>query len=195
MTKLVRPRAVAALALACTLSACGEGTLLFGGDFDDKPASVRVRGDVKEQTPSNATRDVVVFVFTNLDAAALAAGPPYEKFPRDTGGSLDTSAPPNYDDQESRLLDNAGNFSIPDVESGTITIMFLLDEPDPDGEIDDGDDYAVFSENKSKLVGVKGGRTVTIPEIEIIYDTDPNGGTAFTDEDITTSIETESTDN
>jgi hypothetical protein len=177
-----------ALALLLSSTSCGEGVYIFGG-INDEPASIRIKGDVKDQTPSNATRDVVVFVFTNITSSALAAGPPYDKYPLDGGGSVDTSATPNYDDQESRLLDNAGAFSIPDVEHGDITIMFLLDDPDPDGEIHLGDDYAVFSETEGKLRGVKGGRTVDIPEIEIIYDTDLNGGTALTDEDITTVIE------
>jgi len=185
-----------AFGLAIVLSAgCGEGTLIFGGDFDDKPASLTVSGDVKDQTPANATRDVVVFVFTNLTDASLAAGPPYEKYPRGPGGGFDTTAPPNFDDQESRLLDNAAAFRIPDVENGDLTIMFLLDDPQPDGQIDLGDPYAVFSENGKKLRGVKGGRTVNIPEIEILYDTVLEGGIATTDKDITTTIERDSGNN
>lgn len=180
---------------AAAMFGCGDGTLLYGGDFSDKPASVTVTGDVKEQTPSNATRDVVVFVFTDLSATALAAGPPYEKFPRTAGGSLDTSAPANFEDQESRLLGDAGGFNIPDVESGSITIMFLLDEPQPDGQIDAGDDYAVFVDSDRDLNAVKGGRTVRVPEIEILYDADLDGGIATTDENITTTIERDDGDN
>jgi hypothetical protein len=179
----------ATVILLTTLWGCGDGTLIFGGDFDDKPASLTVAGDVKDQTPANASRDVVVFVFTNLTAAALAAGPPYEKFPRNSSGSLDPTQPANFLDQESRLLDTAKTFSIPDVEAGTLTVMFLLDEPQPDGQIDPGDQYALFVEDGSKLRNVKGGRTVNIPEIEILYDSDLDGGVATTDEDITTVIE------
>lgn len=179
----------ALLTLASLFIGCGEGTLIFGGDFDDKPASLTVRGDVKDQTPSNATRDVVVFVFTDLTSAALAAGPPYEKYPRLPSGSLDTSAAPNFEDQESRLLDSSKEFNIPDVEAGDITIMFLLDDSEPDGEIDLGDNYALFFENDNKLQNVKGGRTVDIREIEILYDSDLDGGIATTDKDITSTID------
>ena len=174
---------------------CGDGTLIFGGDFDDKPASVTVGGDVKDQTPSNPTRDVAVFVFTDLSAAALEAGPPYEKYPRTEDGSLDPSAPANFEDQESRLLDDAATFTIPDVESGSITIMFLLDEPQPDGQIDAGDEYAIFSDSEKDLNAVKGGRTVNVPEIEILYDSALHGGIATTTKTITKTIERDDDDN
>jgi hypothetical protein len=180
---------------AAAMFGCGDGTLIFGGDFDDKPASVTVGGDVKDQTPANATRDVVVFTFTDLTAEALDAGPPYEKYPRMDDGSLDPNAPANFKDQESRLLDNAGTFKIPDVESGSITIMFLLDEPQPDGQIDAGDDYAIFSDSDRDLNSVKGGRTVNVPEIEILYDSDLDGGIATTSKKITKTIEPDDDDN
>ena len=185
----------ATVVLLTALWGCGDGTLIFGGDFDDKPASLTIAGDVDDQTPANASRDVVVFVFTNLTAAALAAGPPYEKYPRDSSGSLDPTQPANFLDQESRLLDAASAFNIPDVEAGTITVMFLLDDSQPDGQIDPGDQYALFIEDGNKLRNVKGGRTVNIPEIEILYDSDLDGGVATTDEDITTVIERDNDDN
>jgi hypothetical protein len=110
-------------------------------------------------------------------------------------GSLDPNAPANFKDQESRLLDNAGTFKIPDVESGSITIMFLLDEPQPDGQIDAGDDYAIFSDSDRDLNSVKGGRTVNVPEIEILYDSDLDGGIATTSKKITKTIEPDDDDN
>ena len=179
------------LLLALLLGGCGEGTLLFGGDFKDKPASLKVTGDIKSEAPANDIVDRVVFVFTDLEPAALAAGPPFEKYPRNSDGELDTSAEPNFLDQESRLIDGQ-SFSIPDVETGDLTVMFLLDDPQPDGQIDPGDNYAVFEDDQGKLRDVKGGRTVDIPRIEIIYDNTQGGGVAFTDEDITTTISRES---
>jgi hypothetical protein len=190
---LARKLELALLTIVLSTAGCGDGTLTFGGDFDDKPASLKVTGDVKDQTPSNATVDVVVFVFTNLTESALDAGPPFEKYPRDGNGSLDTSAPPNFIDQESLLLEGK-SFSIPSVENGNLTIMFLLDDPQPDGRIDPGDNYAIFEDDKGKLRAVKGGRTVNIPQIEILYDSDANGGIAFTDKDITTKITPDNAD-
>jgi hypothetical protein len=184
-----RPRrcALPVVALVVLAAGCGDGTLIFGGDFNDKPASLRLTGDIKNETPSNDVVDRVVFVFTDLTDAALAAGPPFEKYPRNDDGSLDTTAPPNFIDQESRLVDGRA-FSITDIENGDLTVMFLLDNPQPDGQIDAGDNYAVFQEDDGKLNDVKGGRTVNIPEIEIIYDDTDAGGVAFTDKDITTTI-------
>jgi hypothetical protein len=186
-------RLATAIALAALAAGCGDGTLIFGGDFDDKPPSLSVTGDIKSEAPSNDVVDKVAFVFTDLTAEALAAGPPFEKFPRNSDGSLDTTAPPNFIDQESRLVDGR-SFSIADVEDGDLTVMFLLDDPQPDGQIDSGDNYAVFQEDDGKLENVKGGRTVNIPQIEIIYDNTQSGGIAFTDEDITTTIERDGDD-
>ncbi len=71
----------AAVAGICVgTSGCTGDTIEFGsvGD-DDDVGTVTFGGDIRDVTPRNPARDLVIFVFTDLTAAALAAGPPFDE--------------------------------------------------------------------------------------------------------------------
>lgn len=144
-----------ALALI-TLAGCGERTLEFGGDRDDTKTVIIVRGNIDDVVPVS-TRDIVVFVFTNL---------------RDPGTFAD------FDDGEIAVIESGSSeFTVSDVDSGDITIVFLLDEAgnDADGQIDPGDPIATLLDPDDELDDVRSGLVVEATNIDINF-TDAEAG-------------------
>jgi len=146
--------------LALTLYGCGDGVICFGGnDCDndkDEDRTVTVEGNVNSVRPPNAVRDLVAFAYTGLQDA-----PPFT----------------NYKHGESKIVSD-DKFSIPRVARGNITVVVLLDDPQPDGSIDcttddagniTCDDCSVLRD-RGKLSDVPGGRKVTIEDMDIDFD-------------------------
>jgi len=146
--------------LALALYGCGDGVICFGSngcDNDkDKDRTVTVEGNVNSVRPPNAVRNLVVFAYTGLQDA-----PPFN----------------NYKHGESQVVSN-DSFSIPKVSRGNITVVVLLDDPQPDGSIDctsddDGnitcDDCSVLRD-RGKLSDVPGGSRVTIEDMDVDFD-------------------------
>ena len=146
--------------VALALWGCGDGVICFGSNDcdkdDDADRTVTVEGNVNSVRPPNAVRNLVVFAYTGLQGA-----PPFS----------------NYKHGESKVVSN-DNFSIPRVSRGNITVVVLLDDPQPDGTIDctsdnDGnitcDDCSVLRD-RGKLSDVPGGRKVTIEDMDIDFD-------------------------
>ena len=144
--------AILAAAIAAT-TGCGEGTYHFGGDFSDDSdsnRSVTVTGNVSDLFPPNAVRELVAFAYTDLTDADLAAGPPFNSF-KDAGSSV---------------VDENDDFTLNRLSAGKITVIFLLDTPEPDGTIDPGDDCSVLVKSGS-LKNTKGGSTATLTDVEV----------------------------
>ncbi len=122
-----RLRVLAMVLIAAASAHCGNGTLEYGGDRDNTKTVVTIRGTLDDVIPVT-TRDIVVFAFTNL---------------RDPGVFQD------FDDGETVVIAaGSSEFSIADVDSGDITVVFLLDDPgnEADGQIDDGDPIATLAD-------------------------------------------------
>jgi hypothetical protein len=144
----------AALAAVLLVTAgCGDGTYHFGGDFSDdgnSNRSVTVTGNVQDLFPPNAVRELVAFAYTDLTDADLASGPPFNSF-KDAG---------------SAVVDENGDFTLTRLSAGKVTVIFLLDTPEPDGTIDPGDDCSVLVKS-GQLKNVKGGSTATLTDLEV----------------------------
>ena len=149
-------RLVALLISGCLASSCGSGSVCFGGDCDnddddDDERTVSVAGNIDSVAPPNAVRDVVVFVYTELVSADLADGPPFDDF-------KDADAVVVKDDE----------FSLERISRGDLTVILLLDAPEPDGTIDAGDDCSVLLAGDD-LDDVSGGRLVEIEDVDVDF--------------------------
>jgi hypothetical protein len=147
-------RLVALLISAYLASGCGSGSVCFGGDCDnddDDDRTVSVAGNIDTVAPPNAVRDVVVFVYTELVSADLADGPPFDDF-------KDADAVVVEDDE----------FSLERISRGDLSVILLLDAPEPDGTIDAGDECAVLLAG-GDLDDVSGGRLVEIEDIDVDF--------------------------
>mgnify|MGYP001307657977 CR=1 FL=1 len=148
---------------------CGQGTLVFGGHVENSEQNVTLGGDIDDVVPVVATRDIVVFVFSGLaDTTAFLSAP-------------ETYS--DFDDGEAAAVEAGSSlFSVSAVASGDLTVIFLLDEAEPDGQINVGDPVAILSDPDETLVEVRGGQSVTIENVDIDF----NAATAFA-EDISVS--------
>ncbi|MFQ5477382.1 MAG: hypothetical protein ACE5E4_02065 [Candidatus Binatia bacterium] len=142
------------LSLVC---ACGDGTLIFGAGDDSNPLeNLVVDGTINNVVPVT-TRDIVVFVFTNL---------------RDFVSFSD------FDDGEAVIVAfGSTQFSVSGVTRGDLTVVFLLDDADPDGQIDTGDPVALLQDPDGVLDNVSPGRQLRIDSIDIDF----SAGTADAD--------------
>ncbi len=152
-------RTVATIALASLVAGCAKGTLIFGvGPSND---SVTVSGTINNTTPVNATRDIVVFVYTDLV---------------DPGTFL------SFGDAESVVVAaGSSSFELTGVSPGDLTVVFLLDDATPDGAIDAGDMYATLDDPSGFLESVPGNRRVELDAVDIVFESDADGGTATAD--------------
>ena len=144
--------AIIALA-ACVHVACGDGTLHFGGDFsddDNRNRTITTTGNVDNVAPPNSVLDLVIFVYSDLAADDLADGPPFTDFK----------------DAESAVVDENGDFDLSKISSGNLTVIFLQDQPQPDGTIDPGDPCSVLVKAGS-LRPVEGGRRVRLRDVDV----------------------------
>jgi hypothetical protein len=148
-------RLVALLLSAGLASSCGSGSVCFGGDCDkdddDDERTVSVTGNVDAVAPPNAVRDVVLFVYTGLGSADLADGPPFDDFK----------------DADAVVVEN-DDFSLERISRGNLTVILLLDAPEPDGTIDAGDECSVLLAGDD-LDDVSGGRQVEIEDLDVDF--------------------------
>jgi len=149
-------RLVALLLSACLASSCGSGSVCFGGgcdkgDDDDEERTVSVAGNVDAVAPPNAVRDVVIFVYTELGSADLEDGPPFDDFK----------------DADAVIVEN-DEFSLERISRGDLTVILLLDAPEPDGTIDAGDECSVLLAG-GDLDDVSGGREVGIEDLDVDF--------------------------
>lgn len=138
---------------------CGEGTVCFGGDCrgndDDDEKTVSLSGNVVSTLPPNASRETAVFVYTALDQADRADGPPFDV----------------YKDAAAVIVDSEGTFDLDRLSRGKLTVIFSRDsEPEPNGTIDPGDECSVLLDG-GDLSDVRGGQTVTIEDVDIEFST------------------------
>jgi hypothetical protein len=149
-----------AACVALLLYGCGDGVICFGGadcNGDDKERTVTIEGNVNSVRPPNSVRSLVVFAYTGLQDA-----PPFTE----------------YKHGESKVVSD-DTFTISRVARGTITIVVLLDDPQPDGSIDcetdlDGNvlscDGCSVLRDRGKLSDVPGGSRVTIEDMDVDFD-------------------------
>lgn len=146
-----------AVGLSLMLHGCGSGVICFGSDDcdddDDDERTVTIEGNLDTVRPPNAVRDLVVFVYTGMDAADLADGPPFDGFV----------------DADSVVVDDEDTFSMTRIRRGRLTVVVLRDDPEPDGSIDAGDDCSVLRDG-GDLSDVAGGRRVTIEDMDVDFD-------------------------
>jgi hypothetical protein len=147
--------------LALLFYGCGDGAICFGGTDcggDDSDRTVTVEGNINSVRPPNAVRDLVVFAYTRLENA-----PPFT----------------TYKHGESKVVSDDDTFTVSRVARGNITVVLLLDDPQPDGSIDcvtddngniiSCDDCSVLRD-RGKLSDVPGGRRVTIEDMDVDFD-------------------------
>ncbi len=135
---------------------CGDRTLEYGGNRDNTKTVVTVRGNIDDVVPVT-TRDIVVFVFTNL---------------RDPGTFQD------FDDGEIAVIESGSSeFTVTDVDRGHITVVFLLDEAgnNADGEINADDPIATLDDPDNELDDVRAGLTVEARDIDINFGDSASG--------------------
>jgi len=151
-------RLLLTLLFASTLAGCGEGSVCFGGNCgndsnNDDEETVTVEGNVDSVAPPNAVRDLVVFVYSALDADDRDNGPPFNDYK-----AADSDLVAVDDD----------TFSMDRVRRGDLTVMFLQDASEPDGTIDPGDECSVLLDG-GDLNDVGGGRRVDVQDIDIDF--------------------------
>jgi hypothetical protein len=156
--KKFRSRIAASLAMIALLAcgSCSEGTVEFGGDREDTKTLLTVRGTFDDIVPVS-TRDIVVFIYTNL---------------RDPGVFQDFDA-----GDVVVIKSGTTEFAIETVESGDLTVVFLLDNPgtEADGQIDEGDTFAELRDPDNagdpydELQDVRSGLVVEISDIDIDF--------------------------
>ncbi|RMF21521.1 MAG: hypothetical protein D6760_09305 [Deltaproteobacteria bacterium] len=151
--------AVLATCLLALAAGCAKGTLIFGvGPSSD---TITVSGTINNTTPVNATRDIVVFVYTDL---------------------ADPGTFSSFGDAESVVVAaGSTSFELSGVSPGDLTVVFLLDESTPDGTIDPGDLYATLDDPSGFLESVPGNRRVELDAVDIVFEADADGGTATAD--------------
>lgn len=148
--RLVR---IGALVCAATLSlGCGKGSDSGGSDGAYASRAAAARGVDIEGTvvasPATHGGALLVFAFANLapgaDPASAAAA------------SVD-------------IVDAHGAFLLTNVESGSLTLVFLLDTNN-DGAIDTGDPTAVVADTDQGLNNLQPGAQVTLADIRLDFD-------------------------
>jgi hypothetical protein len=162
-----------ALLLAATLltaPGCGDGTVKFGGvpDNEDDPV-LTVAGDLDDIDVGLQNRpDIVAFAFTNLVnpevSTARAAG-------LRCGESINVEGLDFTDVESVVITPDASVFSISDVASGDITVLFLLDNQgnDADRRIDAGDPVAILSDPDGDLENVRSKLTLQLSKVDIDF--------------------------
>jgi hypothetical protein len=90
----------------------------------------------------------------------------------------------DFTDAEAAILSDMKTFSLSDIASGDLTVVFLLDETGdrqidgcPEGAVN-CDQFAILDDPDRNLRNVLGGRTVNIQDVDITFASGPDGGTA-----------------
>jgi hypothetical protein len=147
------------IALFAFVAGCGDGSICFGGDCtgkdDDDENTVSMSGNVDSTLPPNASRSTYVFVYTALDTADLADGPPFDV----------------YKNANAVTVDSDDAFELSRLRRGRLTVIFSRDsEPEPNGTIDPGDECSVLLDG-GDLSDVRGGQSVTLVDIDVEFST------------------------
>jgi len=160
VSKLRAP--AAGLIVLLTAAACSDGTVVFGGKRDrQNPDTITVRGDIRDWNPQIAGADIVVFVFTDL------SDPPgdFKTYVKQRAVAVSTDEEPL-------------EFEVSQIESGTLTVVFLQDHAsDPDGTIDiaedpaNSDPIAILEDPDKVLRDVRSGEAIRIDEVDIDFNT------------------------
>jgi hypothetical protein len=154
------------LSAVAICAGCGDGVIkLFGGSGGGggTAGTVTVTGDIRSVVIDNALRDIVVFVYTDVDKNATL---PY--------------APGEFDSVRTVAIASdaaARTFTVRNVTRGQLQIVFLQDNAtDPDGSIDAGDvdmtpgsttNAVAILDAGSRLNTVRGNQRVTVQDIDI----------------------------
>jgi len=172
------------LALSLTSLGCADGTLVFGGgnSTGSKDETVTLGGDIDDMlvdtggggvTAPPAGRDIVVFVYSNLRWENGGSTTKFADidFTQPPGNAL-TLADFTFSDVEAVIIASGSRtFELSDITKGDLTVMFLLDDKDPDGQINTGDLVAVVDDPDDKLRDVAGSRNVTLEGVDVTFST------------------------
>ena len=138
----------------------GTGSESGGGASGTRPIEESlVFGNIFNLRPATA-RPIFVFAFVNL---------------RDQVNFLD------FDDVEISRVHADQTFGVPNLASGDLSVVFLLDEAgvNQDGTINPGDPIAVFQDPNGTLRGLSAQTQVTLEDIDLEFDLDsPRDGIA-----------------
>jgi len=155
------------LLLTLSVVGCGDGVIkLFGGSGNNNGANgndITVQGNIRSVFVDNALRDIVVFVYTNVEKGAQL---PYSPSQFDAVRTVAISS-----DAATR------DFTVTNVSRGRLQVVFLQDSAtDPDGSIDPDDvdptpgsttNAVATLDAGSRLDSIRSGSTVTIEDIDI----------------------------
>jgi hypothetical protein len=131
---------------------CADGTVVFVGDDNDAPDTVRVEGNVTDLNPQVAGADLVVFVFTDLVDDGT-----FQNFKKQRSVAVASDADPI-------------EFAVTQIESGDLTVVFLQDDVgEPDGRIDTGDPIAILDDPDEVLLDVRKGEVIDARDIDIDF--------------------------
>lgn len=141
---------------------CGEGTVTFGGgdDNNNPNAQVTVEGNIDNVSPVSS-RGIVAFAYNITDNSDRCPCPP---------------DPSNSSSGKAIMLESgATTFSLSGLKAGPLGVVFLLDKADnaADGQIDPGDPIAILDDIDCDLSDVKGGLTVTLKDVDILFSSAP----------------------
>ena len=145
----------ATLLLATLASAgCADGTVVFVGDDNDAPDTVRVEGNISDLNPQVAGADIVVFVLTGLVDDGT-----FQNFTKQRSVAVASDADPF-------------EFAVTQIESGDLTVVFLQDDVgEPDGRIDPEDPIAILDDPDEVLVDVRKGEVIDATDIDLDFNT------------------------
>ena len=147
--------------LAVAPNGCGDGTLNYGGSLEETADTVTLRGNIDDVVPVTTGRDIQVFVYVNMvDSTAFLANP--ENYS-------------SFDDGEAATVDPVtSEFSVGNLSSGNLTVFFLLDEAQADGEINTGDtDVALLADPNQDLTNIYGGQTMVLENVDLDFTDSP----------------------
>ena len=148
-------KARATIALAAILcTRCAEGTDVLIEHDNGAPDTVKVTGNIRDLNPQIAGADLVVFVFTDLVDDGT-----FQTFTKQRSVAIASDADPF-------------EFTVTQVESGDLTVVFLQDDVgNPDGTIDPGDPIATLADSDNVLDDVRKGENIEITDIDVDFNT------------------------
>jgi len=175
--------------------ACGDGSLVLIGDGANRNASdtITIKGNIRDVSPQVAGARVVVFAFTNLAHLSCDTDTDCDQTCENcnnpcTNGAGDGTFSgkcenqfdfDRYDKQRSVAVESDADpmeFTITQVQSGDVTVVFLQDDvSNPDGHIDDGDLFAVLKDPSRIFKNIRNGETIRAKDVDIEFAVDISG--------------------
>lgn len=173
------------LLATAAVTGCGGGTICLPGSAckDEASGNVILGGDILSVVVDNALRDIVVFVYTDIEADV--------QLPQD----LACLTSDNFASMRTTIVSSSGtrSFTLENISRGNLTVVFLQDHStDPDGQIDEddveggwadcsctedgcptyeGENAVAILDGEGRLSPVRAGQTVDIQRIEIDFPT------------------------